>query len=172
MKFADNNGVSAATDLTPFFTNKGYHPRMTFGPNLDDYETTRERLLAKQGESIAEEMNRIIEWAKANAADARQRMTARANKSRYPISFEIEDYVWLDRRHIKTARPSDKLNDKKLGPYPVVKRRGIAYELELPDDMHIHPVFHSWLLRKDPNDPLKGQHNDPPGPVIAGEAPE
>ena len=169
MKFADNNDVSATTELTSFFINKGYHSRMTFGPNLDDYEITRERLLVRQSEFIVEKMNRIIEYAKANAADARQRMTARVNKIRLPISFEIENYVWLDRRHIKTARSFDKLDDKKLESFKVIKRRDIAYELELFDDMHIHLVFHSWLLRKDLRDSLDEQQNDSSEPVVAGE---
>ena len=170
MKFVDNNDVFAVTDLISFFINKGYHSRMIFDSNLDDYETTRERLLAKQSEFIVEEMNRIIEWVKINAADARQKMTIRVNKSRYSISFEIENYVWLNRRHIKTVRSFDKLDDKKLNSYLVVKRRDIVYELKLLDDMHIHSVFHFWLLRKDSNDSLKGQHNDSPKLVIADEA--
>ena len=99
-------------------------------------------------------------------------MTARANKHRRPVEFEIEDYVWLNRRNIKTARPSDKLNDKNLGPFPIINKRGQAYELELPDTMHIHPVFHSWLLRKDERNPLEGQQNDPPRPIILDEEPE
>ena len=169
MKFADNNDVSATTELTSFFINKSYHSRMTFDPNLDDYEITRKRLLVRQSEFIAEKMNRIIEYAKVNVADARQRMTARVNKTRLSISFEIENYVWLDRRHIKTARSFDKLDDKKLESFKVIKRRDIAYELELSDDMHIHLVFHSWLLRKDLRDSLEGQQNDSSKFVVADE---
>ena len=172
MEFADNNGVSAITELISFFINKRYHPRMIFDSNLDDYEITRERLLAKQSEFIVEEMDRIIEWTKVNVVDVSQKMIARANKTRFSISFEIGDYVWLDRRHIKTVRPFDKLDDKKLDSFQVIKRRGIAYELELSDDMHIHSVFHFWLLRKDLRDSLDGQQNDSSGLVIAGETPE
>ena len=157
MKFADNNDVFATTELTPFFINKNYHSRMIFDSNLDDYEITRERLLVRQDEFIVEEMNRIIEYVKINAIDVRQKMTARVNKTRLSISFEIENYVWLDRRHIKTARSFDKLDDKKLESFKVIKKRDIAYELELSDDMHIHSVFHSWLLRKDLRNSLKGQ---------------
>ena len=169
MKFVDNNDVFAITNLTPFFINKNYHSRMIFDPNLDDYEITKKRLLIKQNEFIVEKMNRIIEWAKTNAANARQRMTTRVNKSRYSINFEIKNFVWLNRRHIKTTRPSDKLNDKKLNPYFVVKRRNIAYELKLLDDMHIHSIFHFWLLKKNFNDSLKEQHNDSSKLVIANE---
>ena len=172
LEFADNNSLANATDLTPFFANKGYHPRMTFGPSLKDPESTRERLLMNRADNIADEMERIVTYARENAIQAGKIMTAQANKHRRPVEYEIGDYVWLDRRNIKTARPSDKLDDKYLGPYLVTKKRGQAYELELPETMQIHPVFHSWLLRKDPQDPLPGQQNEPPGPVRLGENPE
>ena len=142
---------------------------MIFDSNLDDYEITRKRLLIKQSEFIVEKMNRIIEWIKINVVNAKQRMTTRINKSRYSISFEIKNFVWLNRRHIKTVRSFDKLNDKKLNSYFVVKKRDIVYELKLFDDMHIHSIFHFWLLRKDFNDSLKEQHNDFSKLVIADE---
>ncbi|SLM35328.1 retrotransposon nucleocapsid protein [Lasallia pustulata] len=41
-EFADNNAVSAGTSMTPFFANKGFHPRMTFGPDDTNYKTARE----------------------------------------------------------------------------------------------------------------------------------
>ena len=93
MKFANNNDVFATTELTSFFINKNYHSRMIFDSNLDDYEITKERLLIKQDEFIVEKMNRIIEYVKINVTDVKQKMTARVNKTRLSISFEIEDYV-------------------------------------------------------------------------------
>ena len=45
-EFADNNAVSAGTGMTPFFVNKGFHPRMTFGPDDTKYETAREHIQA------------------------------------------------------------------------------------------------------------------------------
>ena len=169
MKFANNNDVFAITELTSFFTNKSYHSRMIFDSNLDDYEIIKERLLVRQNEFIVEKMNRIIKYAKVNVVDARQRMTARINKTRLSIIFEIENYVWLNRRHIKTVRSFDKLNDKKLNSFKVIKRRDIVYELELFDDMHIHLVFHSWLLKKNSKNSLKEQQNDSSKLVVADE---
>ena len=169
IKFANNNDVFAITEFTSFFINKNYHLRMIFDSNLDDYEITKERLLIRQDEFIVEEMNRIIEYVKINAIDVKQKMIARVNRIRFSISFEIEDYVWLNRRHIKTIRSFDKLNDKKLNSFKVIKKRDIAYELKLFDDMHIHSVFHSWLLRKDLKNSLKEQQNDSSKFVIADE---
>ena len=66
---------------------------MIFDSNLNDYNFIKKRLLIRQSESIAEKMNRIIEYVKANAIDVRQKITARVNKIRLSISFEIENYV-------------------------------------------------------------------------------
>ena len=55
--------------------------------------------------------------------------------------------MWLLRRHIKTTRPSSKLDVRRLGPYAVIGQVGAsAYRLALPASMHIHPVFHVSLL--------------------------
>ena len=169
MKFVDNNDVFATTEFISFFINKNYHFRMIFDSNLDDYEIIKERLLIKQNEFIVEKMNRIIEYAKVNVVDARQRMTIRINKICLSISFEIKNYVWLNRRHIKTTRSFDKLDDKKLKSFKVIKRRDIAYELKLFDDMHIHLVFHSWLLRKNFRNSLDEQQNDSSKLVVANK---
>ena len=55
--------------------------------------------------------------------------------------------MWLLRRHIKTTRPSFKLDVRRLGPYAIIGQVGTsAYRLALPASMHIHPVFHDSLL--------------------------
>ena len=128
---------------------------MIFNFNLNNYKIIKKRLLIRQNEFIVEKMNRIIEYAKVNVVDARQKMTTRINKIRLSIIFEIENYVWLNRRHIKTIRSFDKLNHKKLKSFKIIKRRDIVYELKLFDDMHIHLVFHSWLLKKNSKNSLE-----------------
>ena len=35
MKFAYNSALSATTSVSPFFTNKGYHPNITVHPKYD-----------------------------------------------------------------------------------------------------------------------------------------
>jgi hypothetical protein len=72
-------------------------------------------------------------------------------------SFERGDKVYLVRRNIKTKRPSDKLDHKKLGPFTITKVISNSnYELRLPSTMKIHPVFHISLLEPAPaNSELK-----------------
>ena len=171
-EFADNNAVFATTGLSPFFVNKDFHPRMSFSSDSTSYATTRERLLAVKAEDITGTMQNILNYVRDHAEVTQKRMTAQANKHRKAVEYAEGDFVFLDRRNIKTARPSDKLDDKKLGPYRVLQRMGNFYRLELPETMRIYDVFHCWLLRKDPRDSLEDQTNEPPDPVIVNENPE
>ena len=61
------------------------------------------------------------------------------------------DKVYLLRRNIKTKRPSDKLDHKKLGLFKIEKVLGLVnYRLSLSKTMNIHPIFHISLLELAP----------------------
>lgn len=73
-KFADNNALSSATGVSPFFANKGFHPRMSFTPDTTDYDSTRKRLDAAKAEDITEHMQNILEFIQQNMDTAQQAM--------------------------------------------------------------------------------------------------
>ena len=55
--------------------------------------------------------------------------------------------VYLIRKNIKTKRPSDKLDYKKLGLFRVEERiADINYRLRLPQKIRIYPVFYISIL--------------------------
>ena len=58
---------------------------------------------------------------------------------------------------IKTKRPSDKLDFKKLGPFEIAEViSNTNYRQSLPRTMRIHPIFHISLLEPAPrNAPLE-----------------
>ena len=47
------------------------------------------------------------------------------------------------------------------------ERNPLIVELELPESMKVHPVFHVTLLSHVATDPLPGQRQEPREPVIA-----
>ena len=49
-----------------------------------------------------------------------------------------------------------KLEDKMLGPFPIVVKVGDSYPLKLYPIMKIENVFYSKYLRKTPNDLVPG----------------
>ena len=59
-----------------------------------------------------------------------------------------------------------------LGAFKVLKAVGTSYRLQLPTTMRIHDVFHPSLLRKAADDPLPGQTNEPPQPVVVDDEDE
>ena len=74
--------------------------------------------------------------------------------------------MYLSTKNLKSRRPSDKLDKKKVGPFLISKVIGpVSYELQLPPDAGIHPVFHVKLLEPaHPETPVQTTfHYEPEG---------
>lgn len=171
-EFADNNAITNATGMSPFFANKGFHPRMSFSPPVEPGPTTRERTQVAKANNIADRMANVLDHMKKQSALSRNRMTEQANRKRSDVAYEVGDMVFLSSRHIITERPSQKLDVKMLGPFKIVAKIGSSYQLELPSSMRVHDVFHPSLLRKAATDPLPGQRAEPPAPVVVDDQEE
>jgi hypothetical protein len=81
--------------------------------------------------------------------------------------YAVGDRVWLIRRNIKTQRPSQKLDAKRMGPFKILQVVGeskLAFKLELPPRMRIHPVFHVSLLEPYRENTIEGRIQPPPPP--------
>lgn len=76
------------------------------------------------------------------------------DKGRSMESFEPGEWVflkYLPREHKVLSKATlSKLRAKYFGPYQVLEMcKQLAYKLDLPAEVHIHPIFHvSWLRRK------------------------
>ncbi len=171
-EFADNNAISPSIRQSAFFLNKGFHPRMSFDPDLTEYETTRARIEAGKAENISEYMEQSLTVAKQVLERARTIMKEQADRHRKEMVYKVGDMVFLNSRNITTSRPSEKLDDKILGPFKILAVIGIVYRLELPSIIKILNVFAPDLLRLDPADPLEGQRNEPPGPIVVKDEDE
>ena len=160
-EFSYNNTLSSTLNCTPFFANYGFHPRYEIIP-------TQTPPQASILQDYTEKLSNLDLYLKAEMKLAQETMAEFSNshKSSPPV-FHPGDKVWLTKKFIKTTRPSNKLDFKKIGPFPVVKNIGThAYELKLPKHMKkIHPVFHVSLLEPVATDPYPGQVNPPPPPI-------
>ncbi len=164
-EFADNDSVSSSTGVTPFFSNKGFNPRMSFCPDVTDYETTRKRLDAERADDITEQMQKVLLYIQERMGNAQKDMAKQANKHREDIEFKEGNMVFLSSKNIVSTRPSKKLADKKYGPFKVTKVVNGDYQLQLPVTFRIHDVFHPSLLSLAATNPLPGQKTTPPPPT-------
>ena len=92
-KFADNNKLSAATDMSLFFANKSFNPRITIDFNETSYESTRERLLTAKAENIIDIMTNILKLMQSNLQRSKQAITTQANKHRNLIKYNPENKI-------------------------------------------------------------------------------
>ncbi|MBW0560863.1 hypothetical protein O181_100578 [Austropuccinia psidii MF-1] len=82
--------------------------------------------------------------------------------------------VWLSSKKIKSTRPTKKLSERWLGPFPILKKVSThAYHLKLPSQWKsIHPVFHISLLEPVKTSTIPNRHQELPPPIIIEEEEE
>ena len=92
----------------------------------------------------------------------------------YPPDFKIGNQVFVKAKYFCSTRPSKKLSEKNLGPYPIIVQVGsLSFMIRLPDSMRmVHPVSHvSQLEPATPN--VIPNHVQPlPPPIEVDGEPE
>ena len=74
---------------------------------------------------------------------------------------------------MKTTRPCDKLDYQRLGPFVIVDQiNDVAFRLDLPSHMRIHPVFHVSLLEPWVPSSIPGRVVPPQPPLELVDGPE
>jgi transposase InsO family protein len=147
--FAINNAHNQSIDNTPFFLNKGFHPRMPAG--ITNPEVMDSAVPAV--EKFTTQMQEAIKLTKAALYAAQQRQKAYADTHRREVSFAVGDLVYLSTKNLKLKNDNltvarQKLLPKFVGPYKVLELVGpVAVKLSLPPTTKIHPVFHVSLLK-------------------------
>ena len=141
VEFSFNNSINSSTQQTPFFANLGYHPN--FDVNIT------ERTTNPSTTDLATRLDIIQSELCAELAHSNEYMAKYYDCHHIPQpNFKIGDYVWLLQRNIKTTRPSEKLDYRRLGPFKILDQRGhSSFLLKLPCSLsRLHPVFHTSLL--------------------------
>jgi hypothetical protein len=170
-EIASNNSVNASSNQTPFFLNSGQHPLLA----LDIALKSKNKINNPSVTDLLENMHTAIEHAKVCLAEAQQRQQRYANEHRRDITFSVGDKVMLSTNNLSSLDKAPKLLPKYIGPY-MIKRviSPVAYELDLPNNMKIHPTFHVSKLKPyiENNDelfPNRGQIVRPAPDIIDGE---
>ena len=151
-QFAYNSAVTETTKVTPYYANYGYEPTA--------YREAGEESRNPRAEAWADKQQGIMETVRKELEFTRARMRKYTDRKRIPgPPIKVGDKVYLLRRNIRTKRPSEKLDYRKLGPFKIKRKLSdVTYELQLPDGMRrIHPVFHVSLLEKAPSRASCGQ---------------
>jgi len=158
-EYAYNNSITSATDMSPFYANYGFHPKVTWLKQAEIKNPAAE-LYAHWMEEVHQQCREQLEKTQA-------RMSKYYDSKRLPITFNPGDKVLLDGRNLKTKRSSKKLDHKMYGPYAIAKLIGTrAAKLQLPKAMKCHDVFNVSLLEPYKASSFEGRSQEPPPPVV------
>jgi hypothetical protein len=165
-EFVYNNMQNASTLVSPFLANYSYHPHSTI-PLVEDSVNPCAEGFTRRLQDVHRELQTNLKCAQDRYKSNYDRHTKPA-----PV-IHVGDKVWLNRRNIRMARPSQKLDVKRMGPFvvkEVVGESGLAFRLELPEKMRIHDVFHVSLLEPYQESGIVGRMQGPAPPVeVEGE---
>jgi len=95
-EFAYNNAPSATTGVSPFFTNKGYHPNITVHP--------KRNIASSQACDFAVDLDELQNTLKAKISTAQQRYQKSADARRSPApDFKVGDKVFVKAQFFQTT---------------------------------------------------------------------
>ncbi|MBW0542973.1 hypothetical protein O181_082688 [Austropuccinia psidii MF-1] len=161
-EFSYNNSDHSSTKQSPFFTVYGRDPHFD---SVHINQDTPAGNLSTKIQSVQQDVKRELEVSI-------NRFKRYADKSRAsPPIFNPGDMVWLSSKNIKSTRPTKKLSERWLGPFPILKKVSThAYHLKLPSQWKsIHPVFHISLLEPVKTSTIPNRDQEPPPPIIIEE---
>jgi len=161
MKFSDNFNIFLITSMIFFYFNKEFHSWISFNSDTTDYETICERLEARKTDDIVIQMKELLNFNRQQLKKTKLIIEVQINKHKRNIIYEVDDWVWLFFRNVKTTRLCKDLKDKQLDLYQITVKVNIFYHFHLSVSMkHLHSMFSLKLLRSYSEDLLSEQHSE------------
>jgi hypothetical protein len=144
-EFAYNNAPSASSGKSPFYLNYGFHPLTPATLDLAALKTNSNQgatdFLARLDQDLAEERQQL--------KLAQERQERFANLKRRDYTFQVGSNVMLSTENLRNRLGgSPKFTAKWFGPFKIIEVVSpLAYKLELPPTLKIHPVIHAAYLK-------------------------
>ncbi len=137
-EFAYNSATHSSTSASPFEANYGFAPRTPLAVATSTG--------SKLSDSYLDQLQAVQSLVRTQLELAKAQQTAQADSHRRPLTFAVGDKVRLSTKNLR-LHGTRKLHDRFIGPFKVTAVVSpVAYRLELPSTMRIHPVFHVSLL--------------------------
>src|SRR5258708_14603973 len=136
-EFTYNNAASATTGVSPFFTNKGYHPRLTTDPIAPSSFS--------EAQCYVTDLDQLHSQLKALIVEAQEHYQRAADHQQMPPpAFKVGDHTYIKAKFFQTTQPSRKLAEKNLGPFKIIGTlRTHSVTIHLPQQFRgVHPIFH------------------------------
>ena len=155
-EFAYNSAWHESVKASPFELNFGQQARTPLGLGNAQVPAAG---------TFVGRLSNGLSRAKSVLSGARQRMKVFADQNRRELELQVGATVLLSTKHLPIKSPgTPKFWPRFIGPFPVKERVGaVAYKLELPSSLKIHPVFHVSLLHPYKPD---GRVQPPPAPLV------
>ncbi len=160
LEIAFNSATATSTNMTPWFFNHGYHPRLPITPGDTNVPAVTQ---------FTQHLHQRIAYATGCLQQAKARQKSNADSRRRDLQFSVGQLVRLNLQHLDLPGcPSRKLSPRFSHPLRICKVISpVAYQLELPATWKIHPVFHVSHLRPyRPDNLVPGRVSVPPPPVV------
>ncbi len=166
VEFAINDSYHESIKAIPFVLNYGKRPNL---PSDLLFKTESiDQSTSVTADTITERIHNAIKQAKSCLQAAQQRQKAYADRNKTDLQADVGSQVMLSTKHIKIKMKGvSKLLPRWIGPFKIIKKISVvAFKLDLPACLKIHPVFHASLLKPY----LPGRCTPPPPPeLIQGE---
>ena len=159
--YALNTFKNRSTGQTPFTLHYGTEARSTINPQLSQQ---------KPANDFLEHRQRIRQDALDSLAFSQARMAQYYDAKHTPINMGDQVYLRLAKETKFGYRlpNSNTLDVIRSGPYKVLEEvNSLAYRLELPPHVKIHPVISVLHLEHANKDEFK-RKKPPPAPILVG----
>ncbi len=147
MKFNNNFNIFSITSMILFYFNKEFHSWMSFNSNMINYKTTYKWFETRKANDIIIWMKELLSFDHQQLKNTKLIIEVQINKHKWNVIYEVNDWVWLSFKNIKTMRLCKDLKDKQLNFYQITIKVNIFYHFYLSVSMkHLHSMFSLKLL--------------------------